>query len=108
MTDRPNSQKSFTEANDLFPGGVNSPVRAYRSVGGNPVFLARGRGAEVTDVDGNAESRKGTVSIFNGPPLSIQTWNTATVERDRVAQWLRAQHVPCHQRYDLAIHSRPD
>jgi glutamate-1-semialdehyde 2,1-aminomutase len=52
MTHR-KSQEAFAEANDLFPGGVNSPVRAYRSVGGNPVFLARGRGAEVTDVDGN-------------------------------------------------------
>ena len=52
MTDRPKSQQAFAEANDLFPGGVNSPVRAYRSVGGNPVFLTRGRGAEVTDVDG--------------------------------------------------------
>ena len=53
MTDRPKSAQAFAEANDLFPGGVNSPVRAYRSVGGNPVFLARGRGAVVTDVDGH-------------------------------------------------------
>jgi superfamily I DNA/RNA helicase len=48
-------------------------------------------GPEVTDVDGNAESRKGTVSIFNGPPPSIQTSNTATIERDQVAEWLRAR-----------------
>jgi len=47
------SRQAFAEANDLFPGGVNSPVRAYRSVGGDPVFLAEGRGAEVVDVDGN-------------------------------------------------------
>ena len=53
MTDRPKSAQAFAEANDVFPGGVNSPVRAYRSVGGNPVFLARGRGAVVTDVDGH-------------------------------------------------------
>lgn len=52
MTDRPKSKLAFAEATDLFPGGVNSPVRAYRSVGGNPVFLARGRGAQVVDVDG--------------------------------------------------------
>jgi len=49
---RPKSHQAFLEANELFPGGVNSPVRAYRSVGGNPVFLTKGRGAEVTDVDG--------------------------------------------------------
>ena len=53
MTDRPLSRQAFAEANDLFPGGVNSPVRAYRSVGGDPVFLAEGHGAEVIDVDGN-------------------------------------------------------
>jgi glutamate-1-semialdehyde 2,1-aminomutase len=53
MPDRSRSRQAFTEANDLFPGGVNSPVRAYRSVGGDPVFLAEGRGAEVVDVDGN-------------------------------------------------------
>jgi glutamate-1-semialdehyde 2,1-aminomutase len=53
MNDRPLSRQAFAEANDLFPGGVNSPVRAYRSVGGNPVFLAEGRGAEVVDLDGN-------------------------------------------------------
>lgn len=52
MTNRPRSAAAFAAANDLFPGGVNSPVRAYRSVGGEPVFLAKGRGALVTDVDG--------------------------------------------------------
>ena len=37
----------------LFPGGVSSPVRAYRAVGGEPPFIASGAGATVTDVDGN-------------------------------------------------------
>ena len=37
----------------LMPGGVNSPVRAFRAVGGQPIVMARGRGARVTDVDGN-------------------------------------------------------
>jgi glutamate-1-semialdehyde 2,1-aminomutase len=40
-------------AADLFPGGVNSPVRAYRAVGGAPPIIARGAGAHVWDVDGN-------------------------------------------------------
>jgi len=39
-------------AEDLFPGGVNSPVRAFRAVGGEPVILASGSGARVRDVDG--------------------------------------------------------
>jgi glutamate-1-semialdehyde 2,1-aminomutase len=41
-------------ARQLFPGGVNSPVRAFRAVGGDPVVLASGSGARVTDVDGHA------------------------------------------------------
>jgi len=53
MNDRLKSKQAFIEANDLFPGGVNSPVRAYRAVGGDPVFLAKGKGAVVTDVDGH-------------------------------------------------------
>jgi glutamate-1-semialdehyde 2,1-aminomutase len=47
------SQKLFNHAQLLIPGGVNSPVRAFRSVGGTPLFLKRGRGAQVWDVDGN-------------------------------------------------------
>ncbi len=37
----------------MIPGGVNSPVRAFRSVGGTPYFVARGEGAYVWDVEGN-------------------------------------------------------
>jgi len=48
-----NSIKLFTEAQTLFPGGVNSPVRAFRAVGGQPLFIERGEGAYLFDVDGN-------------------------------------------------------
>jgi glutamate-1-semialdehyde 2,1-aminomutase len=47
------SAQLFDRARRLIPGGVNSPVRAFDSVGGVPRFLARGEGAEVVDVDGN-------------------------------------------------------
>ncbi|HEY3291453.1 MAG TPA: glutamate-1-semialdehyde 2,1-aminomutase [Anaerolineae bacterium] len=47
------SQQLFTEALALFPGGVNSPVRAFRAVGGAPRFIERGQGAYMFDVDGN-------------------------------------------------------
>ena len=47
------SQQLFERACDLFPGGVNSPVRAFKAVGGTPVFLAKGEGATVWDADGN-------------------------------------------------------
>src|SRR6476661_11079075 len=47
------SESLFRRAQELIPGGVNSPVRAFRSVGGNPVFIARGSGSHIFDVDGN-------------------------------------------------------
>lgn len=47
------SLKAFKQAQDLIPGGVNSPVRAFSSVGGTPLFIAEGSGAYLTDIDGN-------------------------------------------------------
>jgi glutamate-1-semialdehyde 2,1-aminomutase len=47
------SRKLFAQAQRLLPGGVNSPVRAFKSVGGQPVFICRGKGSRVWDVDGN-------------------------------------------------------
>lgn len=46
------SEQLFAAANDLIPGGVNSPVRAFRGVGGTPVFFKSAKGATITDVDG--------------------------------------------------------
>ncbi|MGQ9584112.1 MAG: glutamate-1-semialdehyde 2,1-aminomutase [Anaerolineae bacterium] len=46
------SQDLYAEARDLMPGGVNSPVRAFGAVGGTPVFIARGEGPYLWDVDG--------------------------------------------------------
>src|SRR5262249_9311780 len=45
------SDELFARASEVIPGGVNSPVRSWRAVGGSPVFIERGRGAHVTDVD---------------------------------------------------------
>jgi len=47
------SDELFQEAQRLIPGGVNSPVRAYRSVGGTPLFIARGEGSVIWDADDN-------------------------------------------------------
>jgi glutamate-1-semialdehyde 2,1-aminomutase len=44
----------FERANQVIPGGVNSPVRAFKSVGGNPVFIQSAKGAYLHDVDGNS------------------------------------------------------
>ncbi len=47
------SIKLFEVAKKFIPGGVNSPVRAFKSVGGNPVFMERGIGSYIYDADGN-------------------------------------------------------
>ncbi len=47
------SAEAYRRALELLPGGVNSPVRAMRSIGRDPLFVARGEGAELIDVDGN-------------------------------------------------------
>jgi len=47
------SEELFARAQTLIPGGVNSPVRAFRGVGGTPPFIARGQGSKLWDVDGN-------------------------------------------------------
>ena len=48
-----NSSELVARAQKCIPGGVNSPVRAFRNVGGDPFFVARGEGARIWDVDGN-------------------------------------------------------
>jgi glutamate-1-semialdehyde 2,1-aminomutase len=50
---RENSKKLFKDAQKYIVGGVNSPVRAFQSVGGTPVFIKKGKGAYITDVDDN-------------------------------------------------------
>src|SRR5271155_703707 len=48
------SQKAFEEASRLMPGGVSSPVRAFKAVGGTPIFIKEAQGCLVKDVDGNS------------------------------------------------------
>jgi len=50
---RTTSEELFGEALELMPGGVSSPVRAFKAVGGTPIFVERGEGAYLVDVDGN-------------------------------------------------------
>lgn len=47
------SKQAFKEAQQLMPGGVNSPVRAFKSVNTDPIFMERGKGAKIYDIDGN-------------------------------------------------------
>jgi glutamate-1-semialdehyde 2,1-aminomutase len=48
------SHKLFEKAKTVIPGGVNSPVRAFKAVGGNPIFISKAKGSRIYDVDGNS------------------------------------------------------
>lgn len=48
------SSQAYAKAQKLMPGGVNSPVRACRAVGGQPLFMSSGHGSQITDIDGNS------------------------------------------------------
>ena len=50
----PRSDRAFAAASRILPGGVDSPVRAFKSVGATPVFITRGRGARIEDIDGHS------------------------------------------------------
>ncbi len=50
---RTQSESLFQEAQQYIPGGVNSPVRAFKAVGGNPLFISKAKGPRITDADGN-------------------------------------------------------
>ena len=47
------SARLFARAQKILPGGVDSPVRAFKAVGGDPLFIRRAKGARLEDVDGN-------------------------------------------------------
>jgi len=53
MINRTKSAEYFSKSKTLFPGGVNSPVRAFKSVGGTPLFIDKGKGSKIYDADGN-------------------------------------------------------
>jgi glutamate-1-semialdehyde 2,1-aminomutase len=53
MLNNSKSQELFAKAKEYFPGGVNSPVRAFKSVGGTPLFISKGKGSHIWDADGN-------------------------------------------------------
>src|SRR5687768_860399 len=49
----PKSDRLFAAASRILPGGVDSPVRAFKAVGGTPLFISRASGSRIEDVDGN-------------------------------------------------------
>jgi len=72
----PGSVELFTKAKELMPGGVNSPVRAFNAVGGQPFFVERAQGANIYDVDGN----KYIDFMGSWGPLILGHCNEGTIE----------------------------
>ncbi|HMA26937.1 MAG TPA: glutamate-1-semialdehyde 2,1-aminomutase [Solirubrobacterales bacterium] len=70
------SEELYRRAQELLPGGVNSPVRAMRSIGRNPIFIARGEGPYIWDVDGNRYvdwvSSWGPLILGHADPLVVE------------------------------------
>lgn len=81
MTVGPFSQKLFSLAKQYIPGGVNSPVRAFRNVGGEPFFVRRAKGARIEDVDGRSlidyVGTWGPAILGHAPQVVIEAVHTA-------------------------------
>ena len=78
------SERLFAEARKVIPGGVNSPVRACRSVGCNPIFIERANGAHIYDVDGNEYldfvGSWGPMILGHANPSILQAINEAAAQ----------------------------
>ena len=81
MSDRAKSRAAFERARRVIPGGVNSPVRAFGSVGGEPPFIARGEGPFIYDIDGNEYIDY----VLSWGPLLLGHAHPAVVEAVRAA-----------------------
>jgi len=101
------SEALFARAQAVIPGGVNSPVRAFRGVGGTPRFISRGEGARIFDVDGNAYidyvCSWGPLLLGHRPPQVVEALREvleegtsfgAPTEREVVLAELIAKAVP--------------
>src|SRR5215470_20437172 len=76
VTKHPRSEQLFERACRVIPGGVNSPVRAFRAVGGTPLFIQRGAGQTLTDADGRTYldfvSSWGALILGHAHPAVVQ------------------------------------
>ena len=89
------SQALFEKAQRLIPGGVNSPVRAFRAVGGNPPFIARAEGSRIYDVDGNTYidyvGSWGPMILGHGHPAVVEAVDKALRKRRLLRRAHRAR-----------------
>lgn len=94
-----NSERLFAKATQLLPGGVNSPVRAFRAVGGQPLFIDRGEGAYLVDVDGN----RYVDYIMSWGPLVLGHAHPAVADALQAAILRGTSYgAPCPQEIELA------
>ncbi len=101
------SKRLFDQARKVMVGGVNSPVRAFKAVGGDPLVIERGRGAQFFDVDGNAYTDHclswGALILGHNDPDALNTaktsvglgtsFGTTTKPEVEIAQFI-VKHVP--------------
>ena len=93
------SKELFERAQQSIPGGVNSPVRAFRSVGGTPVFIKKAKGAYLYDVDGN----KYIDYIASwGPMILGHAWEPGVKAIQEYAAWSTSYGAPTELEVEMA------
>ncbi len=102
------SKKLFERAEKLIPGGVNSPVRAMRAVGGEPIFMTRGEGPHIFDADGNRYidyvCSWGPLILGHAPKAVVE--EIAKVAKDGTSfGWATAREVELAERVSRAVPS---
>ncbi len=104
----PRSESLFSRAQELIPGGVNSPVRAFRAVGGTPFFVARAEGARIWDVDGRSYvdflGSWGPLILGHAPPEVVRAITDAA-RRGTAYGAPTAQEVELAERITRAVPS---
>lgn len=104
----PSSESLFEAAQRVIPGGVNSPVRAFRGVGGSPFFVARAEGARITDEDGRAYvdflGSWGPLILGHAPPAVVEAL-TETARKGTSYGAPTAQEVEMAERITRAVPS---
>src|ERR1700761_5382787 len=93
------SQALFERAQQSIPGGVNSPVRAFRSVGGTPLFIRNAKGAYLFDVDGN---RYIDYIASWGPMILGHAWEPVVKAIQEYAPWSTSYGAPTELEIEMA------
>jgi len=93
------SQQLFERAQQSIPGGVNSPVRAFRSVGGTPIFIKNAKGAYLYDVDGN---RYIDYIASWGPMILGHAWEPVVKAIQEYAPWSTSYGAPTELEIEMA------